>query len=123
LTVTEIYTTINFTRLSVSRWRKWAPYMGALSVAGWAWSLHGKQTWIGNCKQVTTGRCASTGAVLVNVECWGYFRFGIPVIIDPVSPFFSTVTVKVRLSLVYQAHRSALSLYIFSLCLLAEVYP
>jgi len=45
-----------------------APYMGALSaagwawsecgrhtlrcqvrVAGWAWSLHGKQTWIGNC--------------------------------------------------------------------------
>jgi len=45
------------------RWpRKWVPYMGALSaagwvwsgrgrvrVAGWAWSLHGKQTWIGNC--------------------------------------------------------------------------
>jgi len=28
--------------------RKWAPYMGALSAAGWAWSLHGKQTWIGN---------------------------------------------------------------------------
>jgi len=49
-------------------WRKWAPYMGALSaarwtwsgrglhtlrcrvlVAGWAWSLHVKQIWNGNC--------------------------------------------------------------------------
>ena len=48
------------------RWPwKWAPYMGALSAAGWAWSLHGNQTWIGNCKQVTTGRCAWTRGVLV----------------------------------------------------------
>jgi len=33
----QIYTTINFTRYLV-------PEVGALSVAGWAWSLHGKQT-------------------------------------------------------------------------------
>jgi len=33
----EIYTTINFTRYSVTE-------LGALSAAGWAWSLHGKQT-------------------------------------------------------------------------------
>jgi len=32
-----IYTTTNFTRYSVTE-------VGALSAAGWAWSLHGKQT-------------------------------------------------------------------------------
>jgi len=32
-----IYTTINFTRYSVTE-------VGALSAAGWAWSLQGKQT-------------------------------------------------------------------------------
>ena len=39
----SVYTTIKTTRLSVTE-------VGALSAAGWAWSLHGKQTWIGNCK-------------------------------------------------------------------------
>jgi len=34
-----IYTTINFTRNSVTE-------VGALSAAGWAWSLHDKQTWL-----------------------------------------------------------------------------
>jgi len=37
LAADEIYTGINFTRYSVTE-------VGALSAAGWAWSLHGKHT-------------------------------------------------------------------------------
>jgi len=71
LHLSYIYTTINFTdefmNVSVAlRWRKWAPYLRLagrglcvgdtrslwcqVGVPGWAWSLHGKHTWIGNCK-------------------------------------------------------------------------
>ena len=40
----EIYTTIN----ARDEFRNvWVTEVGG---AGWAWSLHGKQTWIGNCE-------------------------------------------------------------------------
>jgi len=38
-----IYTTIKTTRVSVTE-------ADTLDAAGWAWSLHGKQTWTGNYK-------------------------------------------------------------------------
>jgi len=41
--INYIYTTFTTTKLSVTE-------VGDLSVAGWAWSLHGKQTRTGNCK-------------------------------------------------------------------------
>jgi len=39
-----IYTTIKTTDEFRNVW------VTEVGVAGWAWSLHGKQTWIGNCK-------------------------------------------------------------------------
>jgi len=40
----NIYTTINTTDEFRNVW------VMEVGVAGWAWSLHGKQSWIGNCK-------------------------------------------------------------------------
>jgi len=39
-----IYTTVNTTDEFRNVW------VTEVDVTGWAWSLHGKQTWIGNCK-------------------------------------------------------------------------
>jgi len=51
----EIYTTINFTRYSVTE-------VSALSAAGWVWSLHASRPeWQAGCN----GSVASTGGVLV----------------------------------------------------------